>query len=130
MNQRDYLRMLDSGMDSADISKRLLDEDQAPSEAFNWKEAEHLETDFVTRPPMGIQVDANRFLDKSSQRIYGTPQYDQNGDMRCRCCGQVMSRAVSNSGEGIASCANIGCNAQGFAYAEGSSTHNPHRVRI
>jgi hypothetical protein len=128
MNRADYIRMLDSGMDSQEISKVLQQREDAPTEAFNWKATEHLETDFVNKPAMDIHVEADVHDKPPSQRLFGTPIYDQNGDMRCRCCGQVMSRSLSGSGEGIASCFNVGCNANGFAYAEGSYTRNPHRA--
>ena len=127
MNDKDYLRLIDSGADSETIGKMLLEKERAPTQPLNWKEHEHLETDFVSKPPMGIQVEANRFDRPPSQRLFGSPVYDQGGDLRCRCCGQVLTRSMSVRGEGIASCANVGCDANGFAYAEGSYANNPHR---
>jgi hypothetical protein len=130
MNHADYIRLLDSGMSSEDISKVLQQREEAPAEAFDWKASEHLETDFVTKPPMNIEIFSDVHDQPPTQRLYGAPVYDQNGDMRCRCCGQVMGRSLSGSGEGIASCSNIGCQANGFAYAEGSYIRNPARTRI
>ena len=130
VNRSDYLRMLDSGADARDIAKSLMQREAAPTTPVNWKEQEHLETDFTKAPAMPVQVDTDIWDRPNSQRIYGTPVYDQNGDLRCRCCGGIMSRASSGSGEGIASCSDPGCNANGFAYAEGSVTHNPHRMNL
>ena len=129
MNRNDYLRMLDSGADSQDIAKELRIREETPQISLNWKENEHLQTDFVSRPAMDVRIESDVVDRPYSQRMYGTPVYDQNGDMHCRCCGEVISRTVSARGEGIAVCSNVGCQANGFAYCEGSFTHNPHRVR-
>jgi hypothetical protein len=128
MQRGDYLRMLDSGMDSETIAKIMAEKQAAPSEAFDWKAQERLETDFVTRPAMPIRVESDIYDRPSTQRLYGAPVYDQSGELHCRSCGQVVNRTISRSGEGIAMCSNIGCNANGFAYAEGSFLRNPHRV--
>lgn len=119
--------MLDSGMDSAEISRIMHQRESAPAEPLNWRAQERTETDFTSGVGIPIDVSADKFDRPPSQRMFGSPVYDQNGDMRCRCCGQVMSRAMSNSGEGIAACSNVGCSANGFAYAEGSYSNNPHR---
>lgn len=122
--------MLDSNMDPRDIGAALMRREATPTTPVNWKEQERLETDFTKAPALPVQIEAEMVDRPSSQRIYGTPVYDQNGDLRCRCCGGVMSRAASGSGEGIASCSDPGCTANGFAYAEGSVVHNPHRMNL
>jgi len=122
--------MLDSGMDSVDITKAMQEQERKETEPYNWKAAERLETDFVTNAPMDVRVEVDKVDQPPSQRLYGAPVYDQNGDMRCRCCGGIMGRTTTHGGEGIAVCTDIGCNANGFSYAEGSFVHNPHRVRI
>jgi hypothetical protein len=127
MNRDDYLKMLDSNMGVEEIAKILQQREAAPIEPINWKTEEHLETDFTKQPAMPIEVDADVVDRPASQRMFGSPIYDQNGDLRCRSCGAILSRSMSGSGEGIACCSNIGCQANGFAYAEGSYTNNPHR---
>jgi hypothetical protein len=119
--------MIDSGADPVDIGKVLLRKEPGETQPFNWKEQERLRTDFTKEPAMPVVVEADSVDRPSSQRIYGNPTYDQNGDLRCRCCGGVMGRNAIGTGEGIAVCTDIGCRANGFAYAEGSVTRNPHR---
>src|SRR5271163_1548444 len=123
--------MLDSGMDSADISKAMQQQERRETEPYDWKAQQHLETDFVTRDPLGVPVEIDKVDQPYTQRLFGAPTYDSNGDMRCRSCGGPMGRSTSGGGsEAIAACSDIGCPANGFAYAEGSFVHNPHRQRI
>lgn len=121
--------MIDSGADVETIAKAMQRPEETPKSAIDWNQEQHLETDFTKQPAMDFRIEADIVDQKPTQRMFGTPVYDRNGDMRCRCCGEVVGRTVSNSGEGIAVCSNIGCNANGFAYAEGSFIRNPHRVQ-
>ena len=127
MRNAEYLRLLDQGVDSQEISRIMQQRESAPSAPISWREAEHLETDFVDRIGIPIEVTADKFDRPPSQRMFGSPVYDQNGDLRCRSCGAVLARSMTGSGEGIACCSNVGCKANGFAYAEGSYANNPHR---
>jgi hypothetical protein len=119
--------MLDAGVDSQEISRIMQQREAAPSAPIDWRAAEHLETDFTKDVGIPIDVTADKFDRPSSQRVFGSPTYDQNGNLRCRCCGMPISRSLSPNGEAIACCSNIGCQANGFAYAEGSYSNNPHR---
>jgi hypothetical protein len=95
---------------------------------MNWWEDEHLETDF-TKGALALEVVSEVYDLPSKQRIYGSPLYDQDGNLRCRACGRPMNRAMSNRGVGVASCSDVGCKANGFEFAEGSFFSNPGRVR-
>jgi hypothetical protein len=130
MNQSEYLRLIDTGVESDEISKVMQAKEPSRTVPVNWRETEHLRTDFTQEPAMPVRVEADVVDQPSTQRMYGAPAYDQNGDLRCRCCGGVLGRSMSGSGEGIAVCTDPGCLANGFAYAEGSYTRNPHRVML
>jgi hypothetical protein len=117
-------------MDSVEITKAMVQQERKETVPYNWKENQHLETDFVNHAAMDVQVEVDKVDQPHSQRMFGTPVYDQHGDMRCRCCGGVMGRSTTNGGEAIAACSDVGCKANGFAYAEGSYVYNPHRARI
>lgn len=94
----------------------------------NWWEEEHLETDF-TKGALALEVVSEVYDRPARQRIYGSPLYDQNGNLRCRACGQPMGRALGKNGVGVAACSDTGCSAHGFEFAEGSFFSNPGRVR-
>ncbi|GAC1687190.1 MAG: hypothetical protein PVS2B2_26050 [Candidatus Acidiferrum sp.] len=91
----------------------------------NWWEAP-LETDFTKQAP---EVEATIYDQPGKQRIYGSPVYDRDGNLRCRCCGATMSRSVSRNGYGLAACTDTGCEATGFEFAEGSYFSDPGRRR-
>lgn len=90
----------------------------------NWHEERHLETDHTRTWTVENELTTNE-----ARHIYGTPVYDQNGDLRCRSCGAPVSRAMSANGNGFAACSDSGCCAHGFNFLEGSSLNNPSRTR-
>jgi hypothetical protein len=99
----------------------------------NWWEGP-LETDF-SKPPYGgkgaldLEVVSEVYDRAATSRIYGSPVYDREGNLRCRACGQPMGRSMSKYGLGVAACTDTGCRAGGFEFAEGSFHSNPGRVR-
>jgi len=61
------------------------------------------------------------------ERVYGTPVYDENGDLKCRCCGKPMVNEMSGNGDSFTSCTDTGCEAYGFEFMSGSYRRNPSR---
>lgn len=94
---------------------------------MSWKDDEHLETDF-SRSYLSMEVITDIHDQPSAQRIFGSPIYDQEGNLRCRACGAPLARTSGRHGEGLASCNDTGCAAYGFEFIEGSFTANPHRL--
>lgn len=94
---------------------------------MSWREEEHLRTDFTQDYALPVEVASDVYDKPHSQRIFGSPVYDQEGNMRCRCCGGFMARSMSRGGNGVAACSDTGCSANGFEFVEGSYTANPHR---
>ena len=91
----------------------------------NWWEEEHLETDFTKFQIAEVASDV--YDQPAKQRIFGSPLYDQSGNLRCRCCGGFLGRSLTKHGLGVAACSNTGCEAHGFEFAEGSFFSNPGR---
>lgn len=95
---------------------------------MSWKDDERLETDF-TKGALGIEIVSDFHDQRPTQRIFASPIYDQQGNLRCRSCGAPLVRGSNSRGEGLASCGDTGCPAHGFEFLEGSFTANPHRLR-
>lgn len=95
---------------------------------MSWWDDQRLETDF-TRGALGIEIVSDVIDQPSSQRVYGSPVYDREGNLRCRSCGAPLTRTSGRHGEGLASCNDTGCAAHGFEFLEGSFTANPNRWR-
>jgi hypothetical protein len=94
----------------------------------NWWEEEHLDTDF-TKGALALEVISEVYDQPAKQRIFGSPLYDREGNLRCRACGGMMGRSMSKNGLGVSACSDSGCSAHGFEFAEGSYFSNPGRVR-
>lgn len=92
---------------------------------MNWREESHLETDFSKFQIAEVASDV--YDQPARQRIFGSPVYDQDGNLRCRACGKLMARSVTKSGTGLSVCSDAGCSAGGFEFAEGSYFNNPGR---
>ena len=92
-----------------------------------WWENAHLETDFTHR--MEFEVESQVFDQRPTQRVYGNPIYDRDGQLRCRACGSVMARSMSRNATGLAVCSDTACPAHGFEFVEGSFYSNPGRRR-
>lgn len=92
----------------------------------NWWEYEHLDTDY-SNGALSIEVLAEVYDQAPTQRIYPSPVYDREGNLRCRACGAIMTRSMSKNGLGVSACSDTGCPASGFEFAEGSFFSNPGR---
>lgn len=95
---------------------------------IKWWENEHLDTDF-TKGVLGTELVADFHYEPSTQRIFGNPVYDREGNLRCRSCGTPLIRGTNSRGESLASCNDIACPSHGFEFLEGSFTANPNRLR-
>ena len=94
---------------------------------MSWWDEQRLKTDFTKDYALPVEVSSDVYDKPHSQRVFGSPVYDQEGNMRCRCCGGFMARSMGRNGNGLAICSDTGCQASGFEFVEGSYTANPHR---
>ena len=91
------------------------------SEAGWWEAARNYSS------PLETEVETSVYDQPPTQRVFGNPVYDNDGNLRCRACGGVLARSTSRFGEGLATCSDTGCKAHGLEFVEGSFRSNPAR---